>query len=388
MVDVFLISDDATRSESICSRLAFNFWIEMAPIEALPVEVGQGNHVLLIDCDLGCRESAVRLKALMDRVPSPEKSIVLVEGNEFAGRIRGNAIGGAQTMNRGVATDTLNNAIHQLLREVRPVPVTNSAPEVRRILDQAHRLSQDIALAVNDHRTLPKSAIKTVLRDLVDVLAAEGIGAWIETVRLYHSHTYRHSMLVTGYAVAFGRHMALSAADIELLAVAALLHDVGKVRIPLSVLDKPGKLTHEEFDLIKKHPVFSRDILLDDGQFCAAIVNAAYQHHEFIDGTGYPEGLKGHEIAPLVRMLTIADIYAALTEERSYKRAYSNREAFHIMTEMGGKLDSRLLSAFRPIVLDETFGRVRRQKPAKVRHGAPVLQADIHPLDTNRTSAA
>ncbi|AXS40719.1 HD-GYP domain-containing protein [Breoghania sp. L-A4] len=387
MADVYLISDDLTRAEKLRAKLAFNFWIEIAPIDTLPDGVNEGDCILLIDCDLGEKASAEPLKALMERVPSPDKSIVLVDGSGFIGQARGNALGGGQIFSRGIKIATLSYALDTMLHDIRPLPQNGTSPEVRRVLDQARRLHQDIALAVHDNKALPKKAIETVLRKLVDVLAFHGIGSWIDAVRLHHSHTYRHSMLVTGYAVVFGQQMALDAADIDLLAIAALLHDVGKVRIPLSVLDKPGKLTSEEFDLIKNHPIYSRDILVDDGQFAPAVINAAYQHHEFIDGSGYPEGLKGDQIAPLVRMLTIADIYAALTEVRSYKRAYSNREAFHIMTEMVGKLDSRLLNAFRPIVLDETFGRVRRRKAANAQQDRPVLQAGIHPLDRNRTVA-
>ena len=387
MADVHLICDNLAKSEKLNAALSSNFWVEISLVDKQSGTPIATDCVVVIDCDLANKTSVAALKASIAAFLHPERSIFLVDGSDFAGRIRSNALGGGLVMNRAAGTSSLIREIENILRDLRPTPDTGAPADVSRVLEQARRLQQDIAVAVHDDEALPKEAIATIADNLVDILATHGIDTWIDTVRHYHSHTYRHCMMVTGYAVAFGQQLELAAGDIDLLAVSALLHDVGKVHIPLSILDKPGKLTREEFDEIKQHPEYSREILVADGQFDPAIVDAATHHHEYIDGSGYPDGLGGDEIRPLVRMLTIADIYAALIEKRSYKRAFSNRESFQIMSEMGDKLDTRLLGAFRPMVLDETFGRVRKSAPVDPARKQPVLKSSGHPLGHEQPSA-
>ena len=143
-----------------------------------------------------------------------------------------------------------------------------------------------------------------------------------------------------------------------------MVHDIGKVRIPLSILDKPGKLTGDEFALVRKHPVYSRQILSGRPEIGPDVLDLAVHHHEYLDGSGYPDGLHGEQISRHVRMLTICDIYAALTEERAYKEAFSSRRAYATLLEMEGKIDQDLLQRFRPIAVRTDLGEVRRSVAA------------------------
>lgn len=388
MTDVILISDDLEKSAEIGTGLSTTFWVDTVIIGNDANMPTGSNCVVLVVCDLGARESVEGLRALFARSIDPERTIFLNDGKDFKALVRSNALGGKIVMDRAADTKILIAEIDRILNTIRPEGSANSPRAVRKALDLAKRLHQEIAVAVGNGEPLPRNAIDHIAHDVSEAVGAHGIDVWIDAVRHYHSHTYRHCMTVTGYAIAFGQRLELNAEDIDLLSIAGLLHDVGKVKVPLSVLDKPGKLTENEFELIKRHPVYSWEILTKDAQFSASIIDAACQHHEYIDGSGYPRGLSGDQISPLVRILTIADIFAALTEERSYKPAYDKRKAFQILTEMSDKLDTRLLAAFRPVVISEAFGRIRKPVQSNTAARPSVLNTTIHPLDTLDSTAA
>ncbi|MEW4459150.1 HD domain-containing phosphohydrolase [Roseibium algicola] len=211
---------------------------------------------------------------------------------------------------------------------------------------------------------LPMQLLATNAQDITSTIMTEGLDSWLSAVQCHHSHTFCHTMMVAGHTVSFSRALGHSEAEQTILGLGALVHDLGKVKIPLSILDKPGRLTLEERELVNKHPLFSREMLATRQEVPKQVVEMALCHHEFLDGTGYPDGLKGNQISQRVRLLTISDIYSALTEKRAYKDSLSPRQAFAIMFEMKGKLDMDLLRKFRTQVLSSEFGRVRRQARA------------------------
>src|ERR1700687_3138707 len=172
---------------------------------------------------------------------------------------------------------------------------------------------------------------------------------WLTTVGCHHTASYRHCLFVTGFAVAFAQHLGMREDDQRRLARAALLHDVGKAFIPVAILDKPGKLTDEEMGIIRKHPRLGYDVLAAEGGFPPEMLDVVLHHHELLDGTGYPNGLRGDQISDIVRLTTIVDIHAALVEKRAYRLPFTHAKAFAIMEQMGGKLDQHLLQAFRPV---------------------------------------
>ena len=174
---------------------------------------------------------------------------------------------------------------------------------------------------------------------------------WLTVVGRHHNHSYRHCLFVTGFAVAFAQHLGMREDDQRRLARAALLHDVGKAFTPVAILDKPGKLTDAEMDEIRKHPRLGFEALAAQGGFPPEMLDVVLHHHEFLDGTGYPDGLTSAQISDIVRLITIVDIHAALVEKRSYRMPFTHAKAFAMMEEMGGKLDRQLLQAFRPVAL-------------------------------------
>jgi HD-GYP domain-containing protein (c-di-GMP phosphodiesterase class II) len=150
------------------------------------------------------------------------------------------------------------------------------------------------------------------------------------------------------------------------IAIASALHDIGKAKIPLEILDKPGALTPAEFAHIKLHPQHGYDMVSASGDYDEAVLHAVLHHHEYLDGTGYPHGLSAAAIPDLTRIITIVDIFAALVEERVYRAAMPFEKAFSILDDMTGKLDKSLVNAFRPVALASSSGSEAALQPARV----------------------
>jgi HD-GYP domain-containing protein (c-di-GMP phosphodiesterase class II) len=149
--------------------------------------------------------------------------------------------------------------------------------------------------------------------------------------------------------VAFGQKLGISKADRQRLSYAGMLHDIGKARIPLAILEKPGPLNEEELGVMRKHPQFGFDALGTVPGLPGEMLDMVVHHHEYLDGSGYPHGLHAGEISDLVRIITIADIFGALIERRSYKPPLSGSAAYKILLDMGPKLDKDLVREFRPV---------------------------------------
>ncbi|MEM1288454.1 MAG: HD domain-containing phosphohydrolase [Pseudomonadota bacterium] len=193
-------------------------------------------------------------------------------------------------------------------------------------------------------------AVSAATDEVADALDNDGLGDWLDSVASYHSYTARHCMAVAGFAAQWSREMGVEETDHLLFTRGALLHDIGKMAVPLSILDKPGRLTEQEFDIIKSHPVESKFILEASSDPDPVVIELAYHHHEMLDGSGYPEGLSGSEINDMIRCMTIVDIYSALIDARSYKASMTPYQAYEELCSMKGKLDLDLVAAFRVIV--------------------------------------
>jgi putative nucleotidyltransferase with HDIG domain len=193
---------------------------------------------------------------------------------------------------------------------------------------------------------------KNAARKIADSVAEDGFSSWLDTVRRHHEGTYQHCLLVTGTAVAFGLNLGLPEVDIERLYSAAMFHDIGKAKIPIAVLDKPGRLDAGERAIIETHPAAGYDALKGTAGISPEILDAVRHHHEYLDGSGYPDALCAANISDIVRILTISDIFAALVEDRRYKPSTPRVQAYEILCGMRGKLESPLVIAFKEVALN------------------------------------
>jgi putative nucleotidyltransferase with HDIG domain len=178
-------------------------------------------------------------------------------------------------------------------------------------------------------------------------MEAHGLASWIDTVRKHHGQTYQHCLIVTGVAVAFAQHLGLSRPDQLRLSFGAMLHDIGKARIPGSILEKPAPLTPQEMMVLSKHPEYGIDALKASRGLNEELLDIVIHHHEYLDGSGYPHGLSGSEISDPVRIITICDVFGALVERRSYKTPLPAETAYQMLLDMGDKLDKDLVREFR-----------------------------------------
>lgn len=172
------------------------------------------------------------------------------------------------------------------------------------------------------------------------------IKALLTTLNAKDNYTAGHSLRVAEYALQIGRAMDLPEEKRNVLREAALFHDIGKIGITESILNKPGKFSDEEYELMKKHPVIGSEIVssFDHLQLHAEIVR---HHHERIDGSGYPDGIKGSAISLESRILAVADTFDALTTNRPYRRGMSTDQALNIIRDVSGtQLDGKIVTLF------------------------------------------
>lgn len=168
----------------------------------------------------------------------------------------------------------------------------------------------------------------------------------------YDNYIFTHSLNVTIYSLALGLKLNLPKRNLEELGLGALLHDIGKTAIPLDILTKPSRLTDEEFAIIKTHTVHGFEILRHEPNIPLLAAHCAFQHHERMDGSGYPRGLKGEEIHPYSRIIGVADVYDACTSNRVYRKAMLPHEALEILyAGAGTQFEPKLIEKFRQAVV-------------------------------------
>jgi putative two-component system response regulator len=181
-------------------------------------------------------------------------------------------------------------------------------------------------------------------------------------------YTQGHADRVTHYCWALATHLAVPETEQEILRRGALLHDIGKISIPETILNKPGKLTSEEFELIKQHPSLGVEIV-QPLQSVQDVLPLVRWHHERLDGRGYPDGLSGNDIPFLVRVLSVCDVFDALCSARPYRPALPAHRCFEILREdaAAGGLDADLVDAFVSLPAD-VFKAVARPAAADTEH--------------------
>ncbi|MCQ3029576.1 HD-GYP domain-containing protein [Pseudomonas syringae] len=161
-----------------------------------------------------------------------------------------------------------------------------------------------------------------------------------------NEYTYMHSVAVCALMVALARQLGLPPALVHEAGVAGLMHDVGKVVIPLTILNKPGALSDEEFATMRRHSQSGADMLRQSNHFSPRVMDVCLHHHEKIDGTGYPHRLAGSQISLFARMGAVCDVYDAVTSDRPYKEAWGPAEAIHRMAQWQGHFDEKVFQAF------------------------------------------
>ncbi len=238
----------------------------------------------------------------------------------------------------------------QARKRIHAPPSANqkSYERARLAYHDAQQLTRSFMDDVRFGRGINIQAVKKTVSELVkNMLADPGAMMWMSKLRNKDEYTAEHSLNVGMLAINFGRHMKLSEEDLISLGIAGMLHDVGKMRTPLEVLNKPGKLEPEEFKQMMAHARNGRDILMSHRTVDHSAIDVAFTHHEMLDGSGYPRKVNAKSINDFTRMVTVCDIYDAITSERIYKKGQSSREALNILHQgRGKKFDQSLVDKF------------------------------------------
>lgn len=255
-----------------------------------------------------------------------------------------------------VAEWHLVRAVQLAERYSNPLLVGEARRELAHVYREQHR-NQDALQALIEARRVFKEL--SARRDLAKVdervadleaLFLRIVEEWGESIESKDRYTAGHCRRVARYTTALGEAVGVEADVLPWLRMGALLHDVGKIAVPGSILNKAGPLTSEERRMMQEHTVVGAEIV-SDLDFPWDITAMVRGHHEAWDGGGYPDGLRGAEIPLPARILCIADVYDALTTTRSYRRSYSPGAALQIMAgEAGTLLDPQLFEAFRDLV--------------------------------------
>ena len=196
------------------------------------------------------------------------------------------------------------------------------------------------AINIKEVKTTVSAAVKTIIESPDAV-------QWLSRIRTRSEYTAEHCVNVGLLSINFGRHLGYEEEDLNRIGLAGMLHDVGKSLTPLEVLHKEGSLTMEEFDIMQRHTTDGRNILMAHPDVMHGAVDVAYGHHESLDGTGYPRKLQSSGISELTRIVTVCDVYDAITSDRCYRKGQSSLRAFDVLNrEAGRKFDQRLVEEF------------------------------------------
>jgi putative nucleotidyltransferase with HDIG domain len=305
---------------------------------------------IVVDINLRSAESVqrVRSKLSTDAYRSVPRLFVLADALHHAS-MQAWALGATDTISRPFDARAILQRIQAAFPNSEQYDATDSGKTLNRGVAAAHAAIAKMFERLPVGAPLTFDDILAVENKILKAIKHSSLRQWLTVVGCHHTGSYRHCLFVTGFAVAFAQHLGMREDDQRRLTRAALLHDVGKAFIPVTILDKPGKLSGEEMQEVREHPRRGYHALAEQDGFPPEMLDVVLHHHEMLDGTGYPNGLRGNQISDIVRLTTIVDIYAALVEKRAYRLPYTHAKAFSIMEQMPSQLDQQLLQAFRPV---------------------------------------
>lgn len=302
--------------------------------------------VLMVDADLRIMVRVEQIKEALSGLHAMKEKLFIVQRHLHQMVAQAYALGATSVVR---STREIAPKLAQIETAAKASAV-NSATLGSETMDCGKAFASMFA-AINQGLSIDLSEAENITSHVINGIERDGLGPWLDNVRRYHEGTFQHCLLVTGVAVGFAFEIGFTELDIKRLGMAATLHDIGKAQIPLSILDKPGRLDPDEEAIMRRHPVIGHELLKNNPDISPEILDGVRHHHEYLDGTGYPDALAAKDISDLVRLLTISDIFAALIESRSYRPSMPKQDAYKILCDMDGKLEVPLVKAFRKVAL-------------------------------------
>ncbi len=223
----------------------------------------------------------------------------------------------------------------------------------RQVLDDTLAAFNHVATLIETGRPVDYGPVEAACRSVVDAVGNRQFCGLLRAVKAHDDYSFSHSLRVGTLLSLFGHTIGLSSGDQLLMASGGLLHDLGKIAIPPAVLNKPGRLTDREMAVMQGHVEVTAQILKRGTRIPKGVITIAANHHEKLDGSGYPNGLAAPQLDELARMSAIVDVFSAMTDRRPYKPEMTAEQAFRLIVDtMGRQLDMHLLALFREVLLD------------------------------------
>jgi len=350
-IAITIVQDNKTINKTYIDLLKQHYSVRLVDIDAILPESFIDSDLMIIQINLNDPNAIAPLKVLM---ALPERSHIpaLFLLREFSRReiIQASTLGATDYTTYPCPEDSFLQLVYNMINK--------SGKKIWAQLSETQEEALKVSLKVveNTFRNaslgleVSQKDVKDSCNLIIEATAKDGLTEWMNTIRQHHVYTYRHSMMVCGYLLSFGMLLGLSKTDLQMLAVGGMIHDIGKAKVPLEILDKSTALTPKEIDIIKKHPEDGRHIL-EKQNWDKVMIDIAAHHHEKLDGTGYPSGLKGVEISDTVRIASIANVFSGLTDKRPNKPAMTAEKAIERMLKMKDHLDFPLVLSFRDVVL-------------------------------------
>ncbi len=217
------------------------------------------------------------------------------------------------------------------------VSVEEEVPRAQAAVTRASSLLEKLVSDIKLGQNFEIERVEEIVEEMVESIVRNPDAAmWIARLREEDISTYGHGLQVSVYLTAFGRHLGFPKPQLEQLAQIGLLLDIGKIKLPRYLLEKQGRLTAEEYEEAKRHVQHGIDILNETANIDLEVIEGIEQHHERMNGSGYPHGLLGEEIGVIGRMAGIVDTFAALTNHRPYAAAVSSYEALRNISSWAG----------------------------------------------------
>jgi putative nucleotidyltransferase with HDIG domain len=343
---VCVVSNEPNHASTYGRHLVPRFAVQTVGLDEL--DRAKPDALTVVDVDLNDAASANALRTWLRQRPKESAAIFAINKGSRIQAVRAYSIGATDIVFRPVCPRTLISKLVGNGRRPTSGPSDAVPTYADGIAAGLSALEHVFASASADIPLSPK-VIEHAGEALVSHIEAYGFADWVEAVRAHHSQTYQHCLLVSGAAAAFASHLRFNGVDRRRVAVAGLLHDIGKAKLPVAILDKPAELDEEEMAAVRQHAAIGHKALQSVEGLQPEMLDMVLHHHEYLDGSGYPHGLHGGEISDLTRIVTITDIFAALIEHRAYRASMSGSAAYQVLLDMGPKLDRDLVRAFQPL---------------------------------------
>lgn len=228
------------------------------------------------------------------------------------------------------------------------VDIHDELPHAKKMMETAKGQIDEVLNEIQGGADFDFEATRTAIKGCVNsILNNANALLWLTKIKKMDSYTSEHSLRVGLLSIAFGRFLGLKNYQLEILGLCGMLHDVGKVKVPPEILNKPGRLTAEEYEIMKTHAEKGKEVLDGMEGVEQIIKDTAHFHHERIDGKGYPEQINAEFLHRYIRMVSIVDVYDAITSSRPYKEGASAFDAMKILfAERSRHFDAELVEAF------------------------------------------